>query len=120
MLSQELLNKRNVTIHVRLGQAVKFDKIARFDDDARLIQYLRLKTDALGHRAEHCRNLGRPSASLSSPWKKPMEPVAPAANPTGQCEVISLFAKAEYPHGRSVLIRSHQALLSSMIFYIFA
>lgn len=81
LLPQEFLNKRNTTICVRLGNPVAFEKLTRFADDARLIRYLRLKTEALAHRDEKLQRLEKPAPVFSSPRKKPAEPVAPATNP---------------------------------------
>jgi len=81
LLPQEFLNKRNTTIRVRLGKPLAFDKLARFADDTQLIQYLRVKTEALAHRPESFQALEKPAFHFSKPWKKSAAPVAPAAAP---------------------------------------
>ena len=73
LLPQELLNKRNTTIRIRLGKALAFEKLARFDDDTQMIQYLRLKTETLGHRGETFQALEKSAARVSKPWS----PLAP-------------------------------------------
>jgi putative hemolysin len=78
LLPQEFLNKRNATIRVRLGKSVAFEKLARFADDAQMIQYLRVKTEALAHRGADFQTLEKPAPVVSKPWKKPAAPVAAA------------------------------------------
>ncbi|TAN37017.1 MAG: lysophospholipid acyltransferase family protein [Verrucomicrobia bacterium] len=79
LLPQEFLNKRNTTIRVRLGKPVAFDKLARFAEDAQMIQYLRVKTETLAHRGATFQALEKQAPAVSKPWKKSAEPVAPAA-----------------------------------------
>jgi putative hemolysin len=80
LLPQEFLNKRNTTIRVRLGQTVAFEKLARFAEDAQMIQYLRVKTETLAHRGAQFPASEKPALAVFPAWKKPAEPVAaPAA-----------------------------------------
>ncbi len=80
LLPQEFLNKRNTTIRVRLGQTVAFEKLARFAEDAQMIQYLRVKTETLAHRGQKFQALEKTAPVVSNAWKKSPAPVAaPAA-----------------------------------------
>lgn len=91
LLPQEFLNKRNSTIRVRLGKTIAFGQLARFAEDSQLIQYLRVKTEALAHRGAKFQDSGKPAPVVSNRalrdgrrwaanvWKKPVEPVAAPA-----------------------------------------
>ena len=97
LLPQELLNKRNTTIRIRLGKALAFEKLARFGDDAQMIQYLRLKTETLGHRGKTFQALERPVAKSSNPWKTwrrsaEATPLAPATDPAALRRDIAALA----------------------------
>ena len=105
LLPQEFLNKRNTTISVRLGMPVALEKLARFGEDAQLIQYLRIKTETLAHRSGKSPALAQPAPAVSSralrdgqpraahPWKKSAEPVAaPAAVSALRRDIAALDA----------------------------
>lgn len=50
LLASELLKRRRTTLSVRVGRPIGADKLARYADDATLIDYLRFKTYALRRR----------------------------------------------------------------------
>ncbi len=54
MLAREIVNKRNRTIEVRIGNIIPFKRLAELPDDQALMDYLRLRTYHLRRRAaEH-------------------------------------------------------------------
>jgi putative hemolysin len=61
MLPRELLNKRNTCLRFRIGNVVPFARLARYADDAEMMDYLRLRTYILVNR-------GDPPAV---PWRRP-------------------------------------------------
>lgn len=52
MLPRELLNKRNKTIEVRIGNLIPFKRLSEFDDDKAMMDYLRMRTYHLRRRKE--------------------------------------------------------------------
>ena len=70
LLPRELANKAHRTIHLRAGQPISPERLARLKDDEQRIRYLRLKTYALG------------SQSITSPG-----PAIPAPHPVTQQNV---------------------------------
>lgn len=72
LLPRELLNKAEKTIRVRIGNPVPGDRIGMFENDDRLVNYLRMRTYALRHRGlsvERRRNpmFARKVSRLSEP-----------------------------------------------------
>jgi putative hemolysin len=51
-LPAELLNKRNWTVDVRVGNSINPEELAKFDSDERATQYVRARTYVLAHRGE--------------------------------------------------------------------
>ncbi len=81
MLPRELLKKRSQTVTVRIGRPIPFERLQRFENEANMTQYLRLKTYILGTR----KNLPSTQASIPGQPRTPSHtiPVAPPA-PKGQ------------------------------------
>lgn len=77
MLPRELLNKQKRNVRVAVGHAVQPKKIARFDSDEKLTQYLRLRTYVLGNRLEAPAAAPAPVPAASGD----MEPVAESCGP---------------------------------------
>lgn len=50
LLPQELLKKRNSVLRIEMGRPIPSDRIQRFESDATLIRYLRLRVDTLACR----------------------------------------------------------------------
>jgi len=51
-LPAELLNKRNRTVDVRVGNPISPEELAKFDSDERATEYVRARTYVLAHRGE--------------------------------------------------------------------
>lgn len=51
LLAKEFANKRDKTIHLRVGHPIPYGKLSEFADDRALIDYARLHTYNLKHRA---------------------------------------------------------------------
>ena len=79
LLPQELLNKFNSIIRVRLGRAIAFDRLSRLSSDAAVIRYLRLRTEALAYRSGSRHVPEKPTAHFCVPWKKSAVQVSIAA-----------------------------------------
>ena len=50
LLPNELANKKDKTIRIRIGHPIPFDALKQYDDDQKLIDYLRLRSYNLRHR----------------------------------------------------------------------
>lgn len=50
LLPNEIANKKNKTIRIRVGNPIPFDTLAQYDDDRQLVDYLRLRTYHLKNR----------------------------------------------------------------------
>ncbi len=79
MLVREVFNKRHSTIEMRVGRPISGDKVAEFDSDRELLEYLRMRTYLL----KNCGAAGRRPAPLliPRPFTAPLEPVSPPVPP---------------------------------------
>lgn len=88
LLPRELLNKRGRRIEVRIGAPVPAAVLARFEDDRKLLEHLRLRTYALGARPR--RAAGASPAPARLPLLRPRPaPVAAPAPPGVLAEEIA-------------------------------
>ena len=96
LLPQELLNKFNSEIRVRLGRPIAFARLARLSSDAALIRYLRLRAEALAHRSGSAAVPAKPAALAAVPWKKVIvaEPVAEVVEPGALRHDIAALSEA--------------------------
>ena len=82
MLPREFLNKRNTCIKVRIGQPIPPARLRDFDQDGDVMDYLRLRTYILSHRAgdavERTLLPGKKAERHMTPLVAPSEPEAMA------------------------------------------
>ncbi len=76
MLPRELLKKRD-TVRLAVGRPVPAQRIARFESDEHLTQYLRLRTYVLGQRTATPASATTPATATTTH----REPVAPSCGP---------------------------------------
>jgi putative hemolysin len=81
MLPREMLNKRNKAVNVRVGKLVTFDKLSRFQEDDRMMEYLRLRTYMLGKRGEDSAKKRRGIIRRTPAPNNPGQPIAPPQPP---------------------------------------
>ncbi len=85
MLPREFLNKEHQTLHVRVGQLIPLEKLTRFDANADLMDYLRLRTYILGRREDRSaagrlrRRLQLPALARLGRVEQPLADPMPAA-----------------------------------------
>lgn len=77
MLARELIKKKRQTIKVRIGHPIPASRIAEFDDERRLIDYLRLRTYLLAaglHRKRRIKLTLRPQQQPDPNEGEPINP----------------------------------------------
>jgi len=62
MLPREMLNKQRRTVRLDIGRAVPAQKIARFENDEHLTDYLRLRTYLLKHKRSEAAGAAAPAS----------------------------------------------------------
>ncbi|WP_461209829.1 lysophospholipid acyltransferase family protein [Desulfocurvus sp. DL9XJH121] len=77
LLPREMLNKRCRAVRLDVGRAVPVQKLERFEDDAKLTEFLRLRTYLLRERGAGQATV----AALPAAAAKAQEPVAPSCGP---------------------------------------
>lgn len=93
MLPREMLNKKKRSVRVDIGRVVPAQKIARFENDGNLTDYLRLRTYLLKHKRQQALAATAPPASLAG-----AVPVAPS------CGADLLAAEIESQPAENVLL----------------
>ena len=78
LLPWEMLKRRSTRLPVRIGHPITPEKMARFEHDGTLIDYLRFKTYALKRRQSPIRPRFRPRAEVTAGPAEIMPPVPPA------------------------------------------
>jgi putative hemolysin len=80
LLPKELLRRAGSTVRVRIGRPIGPEKVARYEDDRTLTEYLRWKTYMLAHRESPIRPRFAPRAAATtapSPAPAPLAPPVP-------------------------------------------
>ena len=86
MLTRELANKRSREIEIHIGTPIPHSKIERFDSDQDRIDFLRVRSHILPHRAQQPAKIEEPESDLPTL----SEPPPASISPTLQAEVDSL------------------------------
>lgn len=92
MLPREMLNKAESTLRVRAGHPIPFRKLASFDSDQALVDFLRLNTYILKDRPDPLKQQRR-RFPIPKPRKMPKESkLAPIAEPQPQEAILAEIA----------------------------
>ncbi len=67
MLPSEMLGHRRQPINVRIGRAIPFERMQRYDDPEELTEYLRLRTSLLREGGDESRTRHRSAAPIEPP-----------------------------------------------------
>lgn len=78
MLPRELLRKRHSRVPVRVGNVVAPDRLAAFEDDGAMIDYLRMRTEILGRRSDPEAEPARHGDGRASRTSRPLATPTPA------------------------------------------
>lgn len=79
-LGAETVRRQGRAIRLRVGQPIAWKRLARFEDDAALLRFLRLKTYLLGERRETARRTKKTFLQMPPVLRRAKEP-EPVAEP---------------------------------------
>lgn len=96
LLASEMIKRRSTRVPVRVGRPISPEKMARFEHDGTLIDYLRFKTHALKRRESPIRPRFRPrrTAAAAATTAAPAEIIPPVPPALMQAELARLPGSA--------------------------
>lgn len=100
LLFREMINKKNCTIELHIGQQIPFKEVTALDTDQALTEYLRINTYLLAHthaRAIHSNHLfEKQAANTETPIVQPQSHMALADNVAALPESCRLIKNGEF------------------------
>ena len=95
MLPNELLNKGRRKIRVRVGDLIPFQKLAGIEQDAEMMEYLRMRTYILEHRALKADAISNRPVRRKIPAAIMTRPIIPPQPPLVLAEEVSRLAPSQ-------------------------